>query len=146
MLSRKPPSVQPLFMCPVGCDRICLPGAVLYLFLGASSKIHSHPIIGTILHRVWCSGNIVDSHFSEVTALSTAPGSTPGIRVTISFYIFFIAFSSLVLAKMHYSHSCFSFLLSVYVICNTLFLICRAQVPSFFFVVDFPAFPYGLRP
>jgi hypothetical protein len=31
--------------------------------------------------RVWCSGNIVDSHCSAVTALSTAPGSTPGIRV-----------------------------------------------------------------
>ena len=36
----------------------------------------------TRFNRVWCSGNIVDSHFSGVTALSTAPGSTPGIRVT----------------------------------------------------------------
>ncbi len=35
-----------------------------------------------LIHRVWCSGNIVDSHCPAVTALSTAPGSTPGIRVT----------------------------------------------------------------
>ena len=46
------------------------------------------PTVGrnlTRLNRVWCSGNIVDSHFSGVTALSTAPGSTPGIRVSYLF-------------------------------------------------------------
>ncbi|KAK3489385.1 uncharacterized protein B0T23DRAFT_200238 [Neurospora hispaniola] len=44
-------------------------------------------------NRVWCSGNIVDSHFSGVTALSTAPGSTPGIRVSIFFGTFFCLFT-----------------------------------------------------
>ena len=49
-------------------------------------------IIGTIPDRVWCSGNIVDSHFLGVTAFSTAPGSTPGIRVTTSFFVFFLSY------------------------------------------------------
>ena len=41
------------------------------------------------LNRVWCSGNIVDSHCSAVTVLSTAPGSTPGIRVSTFLFPFF---------------------------------------------------------
>ena len=44
------------------------------------------------LNRVWCSGNIVDSHFSEVSAPSTARGSTPRIRDYDS--IFFASFFS----------------------------------------------------
>jgi hypothetical protein len=47
----------------------------------------------TMVHRVWCSGNIVDSQlFQQLTALSTAPGSTPGIRVTL-FHFFFLPIS-----------------------------------------------------
>ena len=42
-------------------------------------------------NRVWCSGNIVDSHFLEVSDLSTARGSTPRIRVSKRSF-FFISF------------------------------------------------------
>ena len=58
-------------------------------FLGLSSQqaIGNHPCF----NRVWCSGNIVDSHFSEVSDLSTARGSTPRIRVLndLFFWLFF---------------------------------------------------------
>ncbi len=33
-------------------------------------------------YRVWCSGNIDDSHFHRSEKASSAPGSTPGIRVS----------------------------------------------------------------
>jgi hypothetical protein len=41
-----------------------------------------------LISRVWCSGNIVDSQSSGLTTPSTAPGSTPGIRVTYIFCLF----------------------------------------------------------
>ena len=58
-------------------------------YLHVLSRCPAPPTIRdhTRFNRVWCSGNIVDSHFSGVTALSTAPGSTPGIRVLMYFLL-----------------------------------------------------------
>ena len=50
-----------------------------------------------LLNRVWCSGNIVDSHFvfNKVSVFSTAPGSTPGIRaITIFTFLSCLSFFS----------------------------------------------------
>jgi hypothetical protein len=61
---------------------------------GISSSTHRNPTLSTLRNhtrfdRVWCSGNIVDSQlFQQLTALSTAPGSTPGIRVLMFFLDF----------------------------------------------------------
>lgn len=64
-----------LYLAPLGCS------------VSTNRKPH------TMVHRVWCSGNIVDSQlFQQLTALSTAPGSTPGIRVTLFSFFFYAVF------------------------------------------------------
>jgi hypothetical protein len=76
----------------VGRGNTNRPHDALYLApLGCSASTNRKP--HTMVHRVWCSGNIVDSQlFQQLTALSTAPGSTPGIRVTL-FHFFFLPIS-----------------------------------------------------
>ena len=77
---RANPCVQPILLQKP--NSVCPDIASMNLLSPLSSPtIRNH----TRFNRVWCSGNIDDSHFQSDKA-SSAPGSTPGIRVLMFFF------------------------------------------------------------